>query len=118
MRQSREREQTGWGAPRRKSEMEHHMGRIIGVAVVLLSLSTVANAENTATDSPRYVAPPPTGDPQTTIIGGILMIVNGVIMSEADRRHQPCATFVTGLDRNGFPLFRQACRVPENDRQK
>jgi hypothetical protein len=90
------------------------MGRIVGVAVILSSLSTVAMA----TDSPPYAAPPPTGDPKSTIISGILMIVNGFIMSEADRRHQACATFVTGLDRNGFPLFRQACRVPENDKQR
>ena len=60
----------------------------------------------------------PTGDPKSTIISGILMVVNGFIMSEADRRHQACATFVTGLDQNNFPLFRQACRVPENDKQK
>jgi hypothetical protein len=94
--------------------MEHHMGRIIGVAVILLSLSGVA----LATDSPRYVAPPPTGDPNSTIISGILMIVNGFIMSEADRRHQACATFVSGLDQNGFPHFRRACRLPENDQQR
>jgi hypothetical protein len=94
--------------------MEHHMGRIIGVAVILLSLSTAAMA----TDSPRYVAPPPTGDSKSTIISGILMIVNGFIMAEADRRHQECATFVAGVDRNGFPHFRQACRLPENDKQR
>jgi hypothetical protein len=90
------------------------MARIIGVAVILLSLSTAAMA----TDSPRYVAPPPAGDSKSTIISGILMIVNGFIMAEADRRHQACATFVTGIDRNGLPHFRQACRLPENARQR
>ena len=89
------------------------MGRIIGLAAIM-SLSSVA----VAADSPRYVAPPPTGDPKSTIVSGILMIVNGVIMSEADRRHQECATFVTGLHQNGFPIFHQACRVPESDKQR
>jgi hypothetical protein len=114
MRRSRERTDRRRRIAQESREMEHHMGRIIGVAAMLLSLSTVAMA----TDSPRYVAPPPTGDPKSTIISGILMVVNGFIMSEADRRHQACATFVTGLDQNNFPLFRQACRVPENDKQK
>jgi hypothetical protein len=89
------------------------MASLISVAVVLLSLSTVALAE----DAPSYVAPAPTGDAKSTIISGVLMIVNGVIMSEADRRHQECATFVSGLDQQGFPLFRRVCRVRENNRQ-
>jgi hypothetical protein len=89
------------------------MASPISVAVVLLSLSTAALAE----DSPPYVAPPPTGDAKSTIISGVLMIVNGVIMSEADRRHQECATFVSGLDKQGFPIFRHVCRVPGNHRQ-
>jgi hypothetical protein len=86
------------------------MIRMAGIAVIASLLSSAAMA----TEPPRYVAPPPGGDPQSTIVSGILMIVNGVIMSEADRRHRPCATFVTGLDRNGFPQFREACRVPQN----
>jgi hypothetical protein len=94
---------------------------LIVVTIAALSLSTIAaRAESpaaTAADSPRYVAPPPTGDPQSTIISGILMIVNGVIMSEADRRHQECATFVTGLHQNGLPIFRQACRAGERSAQ-
>ncbi len=90
------------------------MARIISLAVILSVLSGAAMA----TESPRYAAPPPTGDAKSTIISGILMIVNGVIMSEADRRHQECATFVTGLHQNGFPIFRQACRVPENGKQQ
>ena len=60
---------------------------------------------------PSFAAPPPTGDAKSTIVGGILMIVNGIIMSEADRRHQDCATFVTGLNPQGFPIFRHACRT-------
>ena len=28
-------------------------------------------------------APPPTGDPKSTIVSGVLMIVNGIIMAEA-----------------------------------
>src|ERR1700682_2929392 len=90
---------------------------LVAVTIAVLSLSAVAaRAESPAAAAPappRYAAPPPMGDPKSTIISGILMIVNGVIMSEADRRHQDCATFVTGLQHNGFPIFRQACRVPE-----
>jgi hypothetical protein len=48
----------------------------------------------------------------------MLMIVNGVIMAEADRRHQDCATFVSGLDPQGFPIFRHACRIPDNNTRK
>ena len=90
------------------------MASLISVAVVLLSLSTVALAE----DAPSYVAPRPTGDAKSTIISGALMIVNGIIMSEADRRHSECATFVSGLDKQGFPLFRRLCRVPESQSQR
>jgi hypothetical protein len=89
------------------------MGRLVSIAVILSFWSSAAMA----TDPPRYVAPPPTGDPKSTIISGVLMIVNGFIMSEADRRHQACATFVTGLDRNGFPLFREVCRTPQSNQQ-
>jgi hypothetical protein len=71
-----------------------------------------------AADAPAYVAPPPTGDPKSTIVSGILMIVNGVIMAEADRRHQDCATFASGLDPRGFPMFRHACRIPDNNTRK
>jgi hypothetical protein len=81
------------------------MIRIIGLAVVFISLSKIA----LAADAPAYVAPPPTGDAKSTIVSGVLMIVNGVIMAEADRRHQDCAT----LDPRGFPIFRHACRIPE-----
>jgi hypothetical protein len=90
------------------------MVRIIGLAVVLISLSKIT----LAADAPAYVAPPPTGDPKSTIVSGILMIVNGVIMAEADRRHQDCATFVSGLDPRGFPMFRHACRIPDNNTRK
>jgi len=93
---------------------------MVPFAIIITALCltvTAARAEApAATDDPftPYVAaPPPTGDAKSTIISGILMIVNGVIMSEADRRHQQCATFVTGLQQNGFPIFRQACRLPE-----
>jgi hypothetical protein len=87
-------------------------GKRTGIVAVILSLLSGAAA---AVEPPRYVAPPPEGDSKSTVIRGILMIVNGIIMSEADRRHQPCATFVAGLDRNGFPLFRHACRAPEGE---
>ena len=90
------------------------MSKIASVAVIVTLLSSAAMAAET----PRYVAPPPQGDSKSTVISGILMIVNGVIMSEADRRHQACATFVAGLDQNGFPLFRHACRTSQNDRQE
>ena len=91
------------------------------VAIISAALAltvTAASAETPAAPAPDYpppyvAAPPPTGDAKSTIIGGILMIVNGVIMSEADRRHQQCATFVTGLQQNGFPILRQACRTAE-----
>jgi hypothetical protein len=86
------------------------MTRIIGLAVALVSLSKIA----LAADAPAYVAPAPTGDAKSTIVSGILMIVNGAIMAEADRRHRECATFVAGLDPRGFPIFRQACRMPES----
>jgi hypothetical protein len=43
------------------------------------------------------------------------MIVNGAIMAEADRRHQECATFVSGLQPNGFPIFREACRIHDDN---
>ncbi len=92
---------------------------LAAITIAALSLSAIAaHAEGpaaTAADSPRYVAPPPTGDPKSTIISGILMIVNGVIMSEADRRHQERATFVTVLNQNGLPILRQACRAPERN---
>ena len=91
---------------------EAFMRAIPLLAVIFTVLSTVAAA---ADDAQRYVAPPPTGDPQSTIVSGILMIVNGVIMAEADRRHQECATFVSGLHRNGFPIFRQACRIRDEN---
>ena len=84
------------------------MLRIIAVAAICSSLTTAALAES----APPYAAPPPTGDAKSTIICGLLMSVNGIIMSEADRRHQECATFVHGLDRNGFPIFREHCRLP------
>jgi hypothetical protein len=88
---------------------------LVAITIVALSLTaTAARAEDPAPETPAapYVAAPaPTGDARSTIISGILMIVNGVIMSEADRRHQQCATFVAGLQQNGFPIFRQACRV-------
>jgi hypothetical protein len=86
------------------------------IAALCLTVTAARAEAPAATDDPftPYVAaPPPTGDAKSTIISGILMIVNGVIMSEADRRHQQCATFVTGLQQNGFPIFRQACRLPE-----
>jgi len=86
------------------------------IAALCLTVTAARAEAPAATDDPStpYVAaPPPTGDAKSTIISGILMIVNGVIMSEADRRHQQCATFVTGLQQNGFPIFRQACRLPE-----
>ena len=91
---------------------EAFMRAIPLLAIIFTVLSTVAAA---ADDAQRYVAPPPTGDPQSTIVSGILMIVNGVIMAEADRRHQECATFVSGLHRNGFPIFRQACRIRDEN---
>jgi hypothetical protein len=78
---------------------------LLALAFLLLSRAAIAG------EPPSYAAPPPTGDPKSTIISGILMIVNGAIMAEADRRHQECATFVAGLNRNGFPIFRQACRI-------
>jgi hypothetical protein len=78
---------------------------LFALAFVLLSRAAIAG------EPPGYTAPPPTGDAKSTIIGGILMIVNGAIMAEADRRHQECATFVAGLNHNGFPIFRQACRI-------
>ena len=86
------------------------------IAALCLTVTAARAEAPAATDDPftPYVAaPPPTGDAKSTIISGILMIVNGVIMSEADRRHQQCATFVTGLQQNGFPIFRQVCRLPE-----
>jgi len=86
------------------------------IAALCLTVTAARAEAPAATDDPftPYVAAPtPTGDAKSTIISGILMIVNGVIMSEADRRHQQCATFVTGLQQNGFPIFRQACRLPE-----
>ena len=92
-------------------------GAVAFVAAIFAALcltATVARAEDPATEPPPppYVAaPPPAADAKSTIISGVLMIVNGVIMSEADRRHQPCATFVAGLQRDGFPIFRQACRT-------
>jgi hypothetical protein len=89
------------------------MGRFISLAVILSLWSGAAMAMDPL---PHY-APPPTGDSKSTIISGVLMIVNGFIMSEADRRHQACATFVTGLDRNGFPLFREVCRTPLRTQQ-
>ena len=79
---------------------------LLALAFLLLSRAAIAG------EPPSYAAPPPTGDPKSTIISGLLMIVNGIIMSEADRRHQECATFVHGLDRNGFPIFREHCRLP------
>ena len=87
------------------------MIRIIALAVVLISLSKIT----LAADAPAYVAPPPTGDPKSAIVSGILLIVNGVIMADADRRHQGCATFVSGLDPRGFPIFRHACRIQDNN---
>jgi hypothetical protein len=90
------------------------MSKIASIAVMASLLSSAASAA----EPPRYVAPPPQGDSKSTIISGILMVVNGFIMSEADRRHQPCATFVAGLDRNGFPLFRHACRASQDIRQE
>jgi hypothetical protein len=90
------------------------MSRFISVAIILSLWSAAAMATEPL---PRYVAPPPIGDSKSTIISGVLMIVNGFIMSEADRRHQACATFVAGLDRNGFPLFREVCRMPQNNQQ-
>jgi hypothetical protein len=87
----------------------------VALTIVALALTaTAARAQDPATEPspPPYVAAPaPAGDAKSTIISGILMIVNGVIMSEADRRHQECATFVAGLQRDGFPIFRQACRT-------
>ena len=102
------------GAHIAHANAEVEMIRIIGLAVVLISLSKIA----LAADDPAYVAPPPTGDPKSTIVSGILMIVNGVIMAEADRRHQDCATFVAGLDPRGFPMFRHACRIPDSTRKQ
>ena len=90
------------------------MFRIVSIAVVLSSLSTIAMATE---PPPRYTTPPPGADAQSTIVAGFLMIVNGIIMQEADRRHQDCATYVTGLHRNGFPIFREACRTPQAARQ-
>ncbi len=98
------------GASIAQVNAEVEMRNIIGLAVLLVSLSKIA----LAAEAPAYAAPPPTGDPKSTIVSGILMIVNGVIMAEADRRHQDCATFVAGLDPRGFPVFRYACRVPDN----
>jgi hypothetical protein len=97
-----------------RANAELDMTRIIGLAVVLMSLSKIA----LAADAPAYVAPPPTGDAKSTIVSGMLMIVNGVIMAEADRRHQDCATFVSGVDPRGFPIFRHACRIPDNNSRK
>jgi hypothetical protein len=88
------------------------MIRIIALAVVLISLSKIT----LAADAPAYVAPPPTGDPKSTIVSGIL--INGVIMAEADRRHQDCATFVSGLDPRGFPIFRHVCRIQDNNTRR
>src|SRR3974377_1130804 len=90
---------------------EAFMRTIPLLAITFTILSTVA----AAADEQRYVAPPPTGDPKSTIISGILMIVNGAIMAEADRRHQECATFVSGLHQNGFPIFREACRTHDDN---
>ena len=85
-------------------------------AIPLLAIAfTVLSAVAAVAGEQRYVAPPPTGDAKSTIISGILMIVNGAIMAEADRRHQECATFVSGLQPNGFPIFREACRVHEDN---
>jgi hypothetical protein len=87
----------------------------VALAIAALTVTaTTARAEDPGTEAspPPYVAAPaPTGDAKSTIVSGILMIVNGVIMSEADRRHQQCATFIAGLQRDGFPIFRQACRT-------
>jgi hypothetical protein len=86
----------------------------VALAIAALGLSaTTARAEDPAETSPApyLAAPAPAADAKSTIVSGILMIVNGVIMSEADRRHQQCATFVAGLHRDGFPIFRQACRT-------
>jgi hypothetical protein len=91
---------------------EAFMRAIPLLAIIFTVLSSVVAA---ADDAQRYVAPPPTGDPQSTIVSGILMIVNGVIMAEADRRHQECATFVSGLHQNGFPVFRHACRIRDEN---
>ena len=92
---------------------------LVAITAAALALAvTAARAQPPDAPPPDYAppyvaAPPPTGDAKSTIISGILMVVNGVIMSEADRRHQQCATFVTGLQQNGFPIFRQACRTAE-----
>jgi hypothetical protein len=89
------------GANIAQANAEVEMIRIIGLAVVLISLSKIT----LAADDPAYVAPPPTGDPKSTIVSGILMIVNGIIMAEAGRRHQDCATLVSGWTRVGFRCF-------------
>jgi hypothetical protein len=86
------------------------MIRIISIAGILSFLSTIALATE---PPPRYTTPTPGADPQSTIVAGFLMIVNGLIMQEADRRGQDCATYVTGLHRNGFPIFKEACRMPQ-----
>jgi hypothetical protein len=87
------------------------------IAIAALALTAAgALAQEAAPETlpaPYIAAPRPAADAKTTIISGILMIVNGVIMSEADRRHQQCATFVAGLQQDGFPIFRQACRSSE-----
>jgi hypothetical protein len=79
----------------------------IGIAALAAFISSAALAQ----EPPAYVAPPPPGDAKTTIISGVLMLVNGIIMQEADRRHQECATFVAGLNEDGFPIFRRVCRL-------
>ena len=94
------------------------MSPFVALALAVLSLTTAARAQPPSAEapdaSPPYIAAPaPAADPKSTILAGILMIVNGVIMSEADRRHQECATFVTGLHPNGLPIFRQVCLTPE-----
>ena len=83
------------------------MARILAAIAVLITLQSPGKARD------RLDVPPPVQDPKSVIVTGILMIVNGILVQEADRRNQSCVTYITGLDPRGFPLFRKACKVPE-----
>lgn len=77
------------GARIAQANAEVEMIRIIGLAVVLISLSKIT----LAADDPAYVAPPSTGDPKSTIVSGILMIVVRVAKNKS---HSHFGTFRHG----------------------
>ena len=84
------------------------MARILATIAVLIALQSPGKARD------KLDVPPPAQDPKSVIVTGVLMIVNGFLVQEADRRNQNCVTYITGLNPDGFPLFHKACKVPEN----